>query len=110
MRILPCGALGGAPMTLPTRNCAPSSVPRQCDCAAAAVHRHSLSATTNDHHGAALAPSRPSQYHADTSGQLPPRWSRMTSHTLSRSAPWLARKQPIAAPDASFLTGIGVTL
>ena len=31
---------------------------------------HSLSATTNDHHGAALVPSMPLQYQADASGQL----------------------------------------
>src|SRR5215471_1263388 len=69
-----------------------------------------LSATTNDHQGARLAPNIVFQYHAETSGQLSPASSRITSQTLMASEPRLARQQPMAAPAASLRTDIGTTL
>src|SRR2546423_70201 len=110
------GPTGCALLALPDDNAvaaialAPCNTSRRVGVMAHPRPVHSRSATTNDHHGAALVPSMPLQYQADTSGQLAPRWSRISSQTISVSVPWLARKQLVAAPAASFLTGIGAML
>src|SRR5204862_976089 len=91
------GLTGCAPVALPDGNAvaamalAPCSTSRRVGVMAYLRPFQSRSATTNDHHGAALVPSMPLQYQADTSGQVSPRWSRINSQTISVSAPLLAR-------------------
>src|SRR5437764_13235492 len=69
---------------------------------------HSDCATTNDHHGGGLDRSMPSQYQAETSDQLPPRSSRITSQIVKLTPCKVARKQPMVLPSLHLRAAICV--
>ena len=77
-----CGAWSATHWRRRLRRRRRGSIPRPAGRSEVRRGRYSDCATTNDHHGGGLDRSMPSQYQAETSDQLPPRSSRITSQTV----------------------------